>query len=311
MIKKSKLNKDYYGYIFIAPFIIIFCLFSFYPIVNTFYLSFTNAKLMTGLKGDIIGLDNYKLLFQTDAFMTALKNTWIIWIFNFIPQIGFALFLSVLFTNKRLNLKGIGLFKTIFYLPNLLMPATIAALFFSFLSLYGPINQFLVSNGIIKEAIHFLNSGNFAKGTVVFIQWWMWFGQTTIVIMAGMTSISPSYYESAMIDGATQTNMFTGITLPLLKPILVYTMVTSLVGGLQMFDIPFLLTNGRGDPESSIMTLNVLMNLKRTSSQGDIGAAAAVSIMIFIMSSACAYLIFKFLQNDDDANTKKRKKVAL
>lgn len=310
MIKKSNLNKDYYGYIFIAPFIIVFTLFSLYPILNTFYLSFTNAKLMTGLKGDFIGLGNYTLLFQTDSFVNSVKNTWIIWILNFIPQIGFALFLSVMFTNRRLNLKGVGLYKTVFYLPNLLMPATIAAFFSAFLSLYGPVNQFLVTNGILKEAINFLNSGDFAKATVIFIQWWMWFGQTTIVIMAGMTSISPSYYESAMIDGATQTHMFKSITLPLLKPILVYTMVTSLVGGLQMFDIPFLLTNGRGDPEGSIMTLNVLMHLKRTSAQGDIGAAAAVSIMIFIMSSACAYLIFKFLQNDDDASTKKRKKVA-
>ncbi len=295
----SKVEKDYYGYIFIAPFIIIFLLFSFYPIVNTFYLSFTNTQLMTGFKGTFVGLQNYTRLFDTPLFMQSVKNTWVIWILNFVPQMVFALLLATLFNNQRLKLRGVGIYKAVYFLPNLLMPAAVASLFYSFLSLYGPVNQFLLGAGIINEAIDFLKFPKYAVGTVAFIQWWMWFGQTTIVLFAGMTSISPSYYEAGMVDGATQYQMFKGITLPLLRPILVYTLVTSLVGGLQMFDIPYLLTNGTGAPQGSIMTMNVLMNMKRTSTAGDIGAAAAVSVMIFIMSSIISVIIMKLLSNKE------------
>ncbi len=295
----SKVEKNYYGYLFIAPFVIVFLLFSFYPIVNTFYLSFTNTQLMTGFDGEFTGLLNYKRLFETPLFMQSVKNTWIIWILNFIPQMVFALLLAVLFNNQRLKLRGVGGFKAIYFLPNLLMPAAVASLFYSFLSLYGPVNQFLLSTGITTEAIDFLKSPFYAVSTVAFIQWWMWFGQTTIVVFAGMTSISPTYYEAAMVDGATQFQMFKAITLPLLKPILVYTLVTSVVGGLQMFDIPYLLTNGTGAPQGSIMTMNVLMNMKRTSAAGDIGAAAAVSVMIFIMSSIISVIIMKLLADKE------------
>ncbi len=295
----SKVEKNYYGYIFITPFIIVFLLFSFYPIVNTFYLSFTNTQLMTGFKGTFVGLQNYTRLFDTPLFMSSVKNTWIIWILNFIPQMVFALLLSTIFNNQRLKLRGVGIYKAVYFLPNLLMPAAVASLFYAFLSLYGPVNQFLLSWGFTTEAIDFLKFPMYAVGTVAFIQWWMWFGQTTIVLFAGMTSISPTYYEAAMVDGATQLQMFKNITLPLLKPILVYTLVTSLVGGLQMFDIPYLLTNGTGAPQGSIMTMNVLMNMKRTSTAGDIGAAAAVSVMIFIMSSIISVIIMKLLSDKE------------
>ena len=99
--------------------------------------------------------------------------------------------------------------------------------------------------------------------------------------MAGMTSISISLYEAAMVDGATAMQMFRRITLPLLKPILIYIFVTSMVGGMQMFDIPYLLTDGRGSPSQSILTNNILMYLKFSSAQGHIGAASAVGVMVF------------------------------
>ncbi len=297
--QNCRINKDYFGYIFVAPFVIVFLLFSLYPIINTFYLSFTNTQLMTGFKGQFTGLLNYTRLFETPMFLQSVKNTWIIWLINFIPQITFALLLATLFNNQRLKLRGVGVFKAIYFLPNLLMPAAVASLFNSFLSLYGPVNQLLISTGITVEAINFLKLPFFTVSTVAFIQWWMWFGQTTIVVFAGMTSISLTYYEAAMVDGASQFAMFKFITLPLLKPILIYTLVTSVVGGLQMFDIPYLLTNGTGQPQGSIMTMNILMNMKRTSAAGDIGAAAAVSIMIFIMSAIVSLIIMKLLSEKE------------
>jgi multiple sugar transport system permease protein len=129
-----------------------------------------------------------------------------------------------------------------------------------------------------------------------------------IILMAGMTSIPIPLYEAAMVDGASVWQMFTRITLPLLKPILIYIFVTSLVGGMQMFDIPFLLTDGRGSPLSSIQTNNILMYMKFASSKGHIGAASSVGVLIFIMTSVCALGVFYFLRDRDPGDAKPAKK---
>ncbi|HRV93940.1 MAG TPA: sugar ABC transporter permease [Anaerolineae bacterium] len=290
-----KFKRDHYGYIFIAPFIIAFLIFGLYPVYNTFYLSFTDTTLLGG-DANFVGLTNFTRLFADNVFMKAVKNTWIIWILNFIPQIGIAMLLAVWFTSLRLRLKGVGVWRALFFLPNLLMPAAIAALFFSLFSFYGPVNQFLVRAGILPEAMQFLQNQTIARGLVIFIQWWMWFGATIILLMAGMTAIPTALYESAMIDGANERQMLWRITIPLLKPILIFVFVTSLVGGMQIFDIPYLLTDGRGSPAGSIMTNNILMYLKFSSSKGHIGAASAVGVLVFIMTCICAFGIFYFLR---------------
>ncbi|GAP17204.1 carbohydrate ABC transporter permease [Levilinea saccharolytica] len=295
--KKSRFN---YGYYFVAPFVVGFLLFGLYPVYNTIALSFTDTTLMSA-KSNFVGLANFKRLFADSVFMTAVKNTWLLWVLNFIPQLGIAMLLSVWFTSTRLKLKAVGVWRMLFYLPNLLMPAAIAALFFSLFSFYGPVNQFMVRAGFIPEAIDYLRNPTVARALVVFIQWWMWFGQTTIILMAGMTSISVQVYEAALVDGATSFQMFRYITLPLIKPVTIYILVTSLVGGMQMFDIPMLLTDGRGSPANSILTNNILMYMKFRSSKGHIGAAASVGVLVFIMTTICSLLIF-YLLRDKDAN---------
>jgi multiple sugar transport system permease protein len=291
-------KRDYYGYLFIAPFVLGFLIFGLYPVYNTFYLSFTDTTLMSR-EANFVGLQNFQRLFADDVFTNAVKNTWLIWLLNFIPQIGIALLLSVWFTSTRLKIRAVGGWRATFFLPNLLMPAAIAALFFSLFSFYGPVNQFLVRAGILPEAMHFLQNVPITRGLVIFIQWWIWFGQTIIIVMAGMTAIPISLYEAAMVDGASSGQMFGRITLPLLKPILIFIFVTSLVGGMQMFDIPFLLTDGRGSPSSSIMTNNILMYLKFSSSRGHIGAASSVGVLVFIMTTIVALGIFYFLRDRD------------
>lgn len=295
----ASFKRNYYGYLFIAPFVIAFLIFGLYPVYNTVALSFTDATIMSR-ESSFIGLKNFERLFADDIFMTAVKNTWVIWLLNFIPQIGIAMLLSVWFTNSRLNIKGVGVWRALFFLPNLLVPAAVAALFFSLFSFYGPVNQFMVRSGFLPEAMQFLQNATIARTLVIFIQWWMWFGQTIIIVMAGMTSIPVPLYEAAMVDGATSAQMFRRITLPLLKPILIYIFVTSLVGGMQMFDIPYLLTDGRGSPSSSILTNNILMYLKFSSSRGHIGAASSVGVLVFFMTSLCALAIFYFLREKDD-----------
>lgn len=303
----EKLKKIPTGYLFLAPFVIGFLVFGLYPLVNTFTLSFTDTTLMSG-KSNFIGINNFTRLFADEVFMRAVGNTWLIWIFNFIPQVGIALLLAVLFTSARLKIRAVGVWRAMFFLPNLLMPAAVAALFNALFAYYGPMNQFGVRAGLLPEAMRFLESTTITRGLVMFIQWWTWFGQTLIIVMAGMTSIPIQLYEAAMVDGASIWQMFRKITLPLLKPILIFVFVTSLVGGMQMFDIPFLLTDGRGSPLSSIQTNNILMYMKFASSKGHIGAASSVGVLVFIMTSICALGIFYFLRDKDAGDAKPTRK---
>ena len=304
---RAKLKKVPTGYWFLVPFVIGFLVFGLYPVLNTLGLSFTNTTVMSS-HSKFIGINNFIKLFSDIVFVRAVGNTWLIWLLNFIPQIGIAMLLSVLFTSARLKIKPVGVWRAIFFLPNLLMPAAVAALFNALFAYYGPVNQFMVRAGLLSEAMRFLEKIWVARGLVVFIQWWMWFGQTIIILMAGMTSIPVHLYEAAMVDGASVWQMFRKITLPLLKPILIFIFVTSLVGGMQMFDIPFLLTDGRGSPLSSIQTNNILMYMKFASSQGSIGTASSVGVMVFIMTSVCALGIFYLLRDKDlgDAPPKRK-----
>lgn len=292
---KNKINKNYYGYIFTLPFIVIFLAFNLYPLLYTFYLSLTDTTLMNS-SYHFVGLANFQQLFSDNYFLKSAINTWKIWLMNFIPQLTIAMLLAIWFVNNRLKIKFIGLWRTIYYLPNILMPVAIAALFYNFFSLYGPVNQIAVRTGILEEAYNFFRNPFWTQFIVAFIQWWMWYGVTIIFLMAGLSSISPSYYESALVDGANSWQMFTKITLPLLKPVLIYVLVTSLSGGMQMFDIPYLLTDGTGAPDGAIRTMSVLMYMKFSSGDGYIGAAASVGVMIFLITAVAAFIIINLLK---------------
>ncbi len=303
-VAKSRSNT--YGYMFLAPFIIAFLAFGLYPVYKTLALSFTNTTLMSSTS-EFIGLDNFKRLFADVVFVRAVGNTWLIWLLNFIPQIGIAMLLSIVFTSVRLRIKAVGVWRALFFLPNLLVPAAVAALFHALFDYYSPANQLMVRLGLFTEAVRFLEDVWVTRGLVIFIQWWMWFGQTTIILMAGMTAIPIHLYEAAMVDGGTDWQMFRHITLPLLKPILIFIFVTSLVGGMQMFDIPFLLTDGRGSPLSSIQTNNILMYMKFASSQGHLGAASSVGVLVFIMTCVCALGIFYFLRDREPSDDHRKR----
>ncbi|MDR1839588.1 MAG: sugar ABC transporter permease [Treponema sp.] len=303
------------GYAFVAPFVIAFCVFNFWPTINTFMLSFTDLK---GLRNDynFIGFVNFTRLIVDPYFWGALKNTFIIWGFNFVPQLGIALVLAIWLSDIRLNLAGKGLFRAVVYMPNLLTMASVALLFRSLFGFpVGPANQFLKMLGVqsinfvdgmeVREAINFFRSVPFTRGLVAFIQWWMWYGHTLIMLMAGITSIPVSLYESATVDGANSRQTAWFITLPLLRPMMLYILVTSMIGGMQMFDIPFLLTDRFGGPDNKIRTTVLYQYNVAFGSASDKSYGAAISIGIFIVTIFLAMLIFFFLQ--DRSELKKRK----
>jgi len=308
-----------WGYFFIAPFVVVFCIFNLWPTVYTFMLSFTDLR---GLRSDFkfVGFENFVKLVTDPYFWGAMGNTFIIWGINFAPQLGLALVLSIWLSDVRLNLTGKSLFRAVVYMPNLMTAVSVALLFRSIFGynahVTAPANQFLRHFGIedtvivdgvaVKEAINFFRNVAFSRGLVAFIQWWMWYGHTLIMLMAGITTIPISLYESASIDGANSSQTTWYITLPLLRPIMLYILVTSMIGGMQMFDIPFLLTNMLGEPDYKIRTTTMYQyNVALGRGANDYAYGAAISIGIFIVTIVLALIIFFFLQ--DRSELKKRK----
>ena len=239
-----------YGYLFSLPFIIIFLIFWLYPTLYTCVLGFTDCKGFGNTEWHILEnpLDNFREVLKNNSFKVSLKNTVIIWIINFIPQITIALLLTAWFTSHSNDLKGKGFFKVVFYMPNIITAATVAVLFRTLFGYpMGPINDLLVTTGIREASYNFTVDKTAAKLIVAFIQFWTWYGNTMIVLISGVLGISPDIYEAAEIDGANGVQTFFKITIPNLKTVLLYTLVTSLVGGLNMYDIPKLYKDGGPD----------------------------------------------------------------
>ena len=147
------------------------------------------------------------------------------WVMGFIPQILVSLLLAAWFSNPSLRLKGQRFFKTVIYLPNLIMASAFAMLFFTLFADGGPINAMLMQSGILKQAYSFFSHAWSARTLVAVLNFLMWFGNTTILLMAGMMGIDSSLYEAAEVDGATSSQIFRKITLPLLRPILILSLI--------------------------------------------------------------------------------------
>lgn len=294
---------DRYGYLFIAPFWIVFLTFGIYPVLLTLYYSFTNY---TGSQGEeVVGFANYARLLTDTYFIEAFFNTIRIWGINFALQIGMALLLALLFSDLRLKLKGLNFFRSFFYLPNLITISSVALLFGILLDWqHGSLNMVLMKIGLISEPFNWLNEPVTAQLSVSLILTWMWFGHSFIIVMAGVSGISTDYFEAAYIDGANRWQMFTRITLPLLKPILLYIMITSLIGGLQLFDLPMLITDGIGSPDGSLNTM-VLYLYNQAFKYNNYGYASAVAYGLFLITLIFSAVVFKGMFRNERAAQKK------
>ena len=303
MGKKKSLERHYnkWGYIFLLPFIAVFLVFQLIPLVTTIYNSFFlhMEDGLTVVGPTFIGLKNYSTIISNGDLPKYFTNTMIMWFMGFVPQILLSLLLGAWFTDPSLKLKFQRFFKTVIYLPNLIMASAFAMLFFTLFSDMGPLNDILKNLGVIKESYQFMSHVWSVRGLVATMNCLMWFGNTTILLMAGMLGIDPALFEAAQVDGATATQIFYKITLPLLKPILIYVMITSLIGGLQMFDVPQILTNKTGDPMRTSMTLIMYLNKNLSVGSRNYGFAGALSVFMFILTGILSLIVFKVTGKDD------------
>lgn len=313
-----------YGYMFIAPFFLVYCFFQIWPLIQTFILSFQGNGADAG---NFVGFDNYGIILfgsgegmgrraaaMQELFLTSFKNTIILWFGNFIPQILLSLLLAVWFTDSKLHIPGVGFFKVVMYLPNIITAVSVAALFMRFISnsQLSAVNTLLTLNG--SDPVSFEASAAWSRGIVMFIQTWLWFGNTMIMMMSGIMGINPSLFEAAAIDGASSGQVLRKVTLPLLRPMVVYTLITSMIGGLQMFDIPYLYHTGAGKINANLRTVAVFVYEQFRAGakvhQPDYGIAGAASVILFIITAALGVLVFR-MNRDEDEHRKKQERKAL
>nr|WP_307121962.1 sugar ABC transporter permease [Streptococcus moroccensis] len=267
------LKSKIMGWLFIIIPTFLIILFYFYPMVEAFKLSLSSGK---GNNLSFVGLDNYKILLSDPVFINALKNTVLFLVIQVPVMVVLAMFFSVLLNNKSLKFKGI--FRTIVFLPSVTSLVAYSIVFKYLFSNDGIINKILMNLHILDEPILFLSDSFWAKVVIIIAITWRWTGYNMIFFLSALQNINPEIYEAADVDGASSVRKFFSITAPLLKPVILFTTITSTIGTLQLFDEPMNITQGGpGDATTTISQYIYNLSFKYTP---DFGYAAAVSYAV-------------------------------
>lgn len=299
----SKGNKKYsvfWPVVFIAPFIIFFFTFNLFPIIYSFFLSFTEWN---GIGEKVfVGLDNYIRIFTKDAtFLKSLWNTLYIMVLGFPISVFLGLLIAAFLSNLK---KFRNLFQTINFLPYITTPVAIGLIFtFLFDWNTGIINRIIEFFG--GEGINWLGNAKFAPVVIGIMIIWKCTGYYMALYLAGITSISTDIYEAAKVDGAGTVKTFFKITMPLLKPITIFITITSLIYALQLFDEPNLMFNVSttsiiGGPDRSCLTMVWNFYDVAFGSTARLGYGSAVSSTLFIIIVAASLIGMRFMNRKEE-----------
>ncbi|HIW34934.1 MAG TPA: sugar ABC transporter permease [Candidatus Paenibacillus intestinavium] len=287
----SQAKANLTGWAFISVACIMIVIFYFYPMIQAFILSFKSGN---GMNLEFVGFDNYIRLFSDTTFKAALFNTMIYLIIQVPVMILFALFISVLLNSSTLKFKGF--FRTAMFLPAVTSLVAYSIIFKYLFATDGLINKMLMKVHVLNAPIEWITDPFWAKVTIIIAITWRWTGYNMIFYLSSLQNIDNSIYEAARIDGASATRQFFGITIPLLKPIILFTSITSTIGTLQLFDEVVNITKG-GPGNSTLSISQYIYNLSFKYSS-DFGYAATVSYSIVIIIIILAILQFKLAGDD-------------
>jgi len=290
--KKYKYRHKWYAYAMIAPAIILLTIFVLVPFGMSLYKSFTNFYTYN-TNVQFVGFDNYVRILQDPSFFKSLGNVVLMTlVFAVIMVISTFLFACVL---KRLTSKMSSAAKILIYLPHLLSGILIAIIFIFLFSNNGLINALRVNAG--KERIAFAKDGIWPYFIIIFPMIWGGFGYHSIVMLAGMLNIPKSYYEAADMDGASKLRQMFTITIPRMKNYFVLTIISLITGGLQMFELPLMMTGG-GPLEKTLTPVLFIYYQKLNSSALGDSVIMAGSILIMIPIMLINLIVFKVIKSE-------------
>ena len=285
-MNSKKISSVIKGWLFIGFGTLIIVIFCFYPMIEALANSFQTGM---GMNLHFCGLANYKRLLVDPIFLSSVKNTFLYLIVQVPVMLFLAMLYAVLLNDKKLKCRSF--FRIAIFLPCVTSLVAYAVLFKSLFSDSGFINQMLMTLHVIQSPIHWLTDAFWGKITIIIAITWRWTGYNMIFFLSALQNIDPEIYEAAEIDGANVVQKFFSITAPLLKPIILFTSITSISGTLQLFDEVVNLTQG-GPGNATITMSQYIYNLcfKYTP---DFGYASAVSYAILLMIVVLTAIQFK------------------
>lgn len=282
-MKRKFDKKDITAWLFIIPSLVFIVLFVFYPMVQAFITSF-----QTGIGNNMSfnGIENYKRLLTDETFKKALFNTVLYLVIQVPIMIILALVISSLLNDKKLKFSGF--YRTAIFLPCVCSLVAYSIIFKSLFASDGFINAMLMNLHIISEPISWITDPVLAKVLIIVAITWRWTGYNMVFYLSGLQSIDDSIYEAADIDGANGIQKFRYMTLPLLKPIILFTTINSTIGTLQLFDEPMNIT--QGGPANATVTISQYIYNILFKYTPDFGYAAAMSFVVVIMIVVLSFI---------------------
>lgn len=284
-------------YLFVAPFFVVFATFMVYPLVTSVWLSLHQSR---GFQYQVfVGADNFVRLFNDPIFWKSVRNTFYFAAGTFLVQLPLALVLALVVNSKRV--RGRNFFRLAFFSPVLVAGVFVAIIFgLAYDTRTGLVNDILGKLVFTRVLIPWLENERWVMPAVILAGVWQWCGFNMIYFLAGLQGIRQELYEASSVDGANAWQVFWHITLPSLRPVMTFVFVLSMIGSLQLFDLPWVLTNGTGGPNDSAMTM-VMYLYKNGFQFVNLGYAATIGWVLFAIVMAISVIqlrFFRFGQED-------------
>nr|WP_307439919.1 sugar ABC transporter permease [Bacillus sp. V2I10] len=277
-------------YLFISPFYLLFLAFGLFPVLFSLFLSFQSWAGIGEM--EFVGLVQFQYLITDPVFWKAIGNTFIIWFLSTIPMLFGALCIAFLLNVPMLRFKGF--YRTAFFLTNVTSIVAVTIIFKSiFGNQYGLLNYILTVIGL--EPVQWMNSGILVKIVIASMVVWRWAGYNAIIYLAGLQSIPNTLYEAAKIDGASSYQMFFHITIPMLRPIILFTVLMTTIGSMQLFTEPQVLLGDSGGVGESGLTIALYM-YQQGFIKHEFGYAAAISWALFLIIALFSLFNWKVVQ---------------
>ena len=281
------------AYLSIAPFYLLFLVFGLFPIVFALYISFHNWDGISAMQ--YVGLDQFRYLVTDELFRQAIVNSIVIWVISTVPQLIFALVLAFLLNQ---SIRGKTLFRIAYFIPNVTSLVAIAIIFSSiFGNQFGLLNAALQGMGL--DRYEWLNTPWGIRIAIATMVVWRWTGYNALIYLAGLQAIPDDIYDAAKTDGANTWQLFKDITVPLLRPVILFTVITSTIGGLQIFTEPQVLVGNNGGPGQAGMTM-VLYLYQQAFIQNQFGYGATIGWGLFVIILVFSIINFKLVNRPSD-----------
>jgi multiple sugar transport system permease protein/raffinose/stachyose/melibiose transport system permease protein len=278
----SKRQRDemIQGYAFIFPAAVVALVFFILSVAFAVYLSFNNVNLFTQTF-TWNNFDNYARIFQDPRALRALRNTATFAAIVVPLQTLISLIIAYVLSSK--TVKGKRIFRMVYFLPTLTSSSALTIIFMFIFNVFGPVNEFLLNTGLISERINFLQEPTYALQVIMAMNIWSTVPFFMTIYLASLVDLPKSLYEAADIDGANVLQKLRYITIPYLRPITTYVLLTGIIGTFQMFDQAYIFSNGSGGPANSTLTLSLLIYQNAFGQMNTMGYAAALAVILAIL----------------------------